>query len=217
MGNRRKNITPAIVIDLDGTLVSVNTFHHFMLFVAKIAARKLQIFSLLRIFLAVASRALRIVHHSTMKHAVMKIAAKLLSESQVHYFASKITKHTNKAVENIITDAHRRGAVVILASAAPALYASHIAVITGCDHCIATEMPNRFRINECRGPVKLARVTDFLSANNMALRAVVTDHHDDLPLIQASIGLGAKTILVSPHKATINALRNAGISCYSTL
>ena len=35
MGNRRENMTPAIVIDLDETLVTVNTFHHFMKFTAK--------------------------------------------------------------------------------------------------------------------------------------------------------------------------------------
>ncbi len=217
MGNRREKMTPAIVIDLDETLVTVNTFHHFMKFTAKIVAKRLHFIALLRIGIAATLRVLRYFPHSAMKHTVMNIAAHNVSESQLHNFAAKITTYTNPKVAQIIEDAHRRGAQVILASAAPALYAKHIAAISGCNHCIATEMPQRMKLTECRGERKKSRVEEYLDTEKLTLEAVITDHSDDIPLIKACINRGGKVILVSPGATTISKLNQEGILSYTII
>lgn len=217
MGNRLENMTPAIVIDLDETLVTVNTFHHFMKFTAKIVAKRLHFIALLRIGIAATLRVLRYFPHSAMKHTVMNIAAHNVTDVQLHNFAATITTYTNPKVAQIIEDAHRRGAQAILASAAPALYASHIASLSGCNHCIATEMPQRMKLQECRGEQKCTQVCAFLDKNNLALEAVITDHSDDIPLIRECLNRGGKAILVSPDKETTDKLNQQGIASYTTI
>ena len=217
MGNRRENMTPAIVIDLDETLVTVNTFHHFIKFTAKKVAKRLHFIALLRIGIAATLRLLRYFPHSAMKHTVMNIDAHTLSEAQLHDFAATIATYTNPKVAQIIDDAHRRGVKVILASAAPALYATHIAEISGCNHCIATEMPQRMKLTECRGERKKSRVEEYLDTEKLTLEAVITDHSDDIPLIKACLNRGGKVTLVSPDKKTTDKLKQQGIYSYTTI
>lgn len=217
MGNRLENMTPAIVVDLDETLVTVNTFHHFIKFTAKAAAQKMKLMALLRLTIAAATRALRIFPHSTLKHTVMNIAAHTLSDAQLLEFASQITAFTNEKVANIISDAHSRGVKVILASAAPALYAAHIAAISGCNHCIATEMPQRMKLTECRGERKKSRVEEYLDTEKLTLEAVITDHSDDIPLIRECINRSGKVFLVSPDLTTISKLKQERITSYTII
>ena len=217
MGYRRENMTPAIVIDLDETLVTVNTFHHFMKFTAFSVAKRLHLFALLRIGVAAMLRAVRVSPHSAMKHTVMKIATLYLSKAQLLHFAVTISSFSNPTVALLINDAHCRHAKVILASAAPALYASIIASLSGCDHCIATEMPKQMKLLECRNEQKRSRVCAYLDNENLALEAVVTDHYDDIPLIKECLLRGGKAILVAPDKRTTDKLKQQGITSYSII
>ena len=56
MGNRCENINSAIVVDLDKTLVKVNTFRHFIVMAVKASIVRLHFAPLLLIVAAIGCR-----------------------------------------------------------------------------------------------------------------------------------------------------------------
>jgi phosphoserine phosphatase len=89
-------------------------------------------------------------------------------------------------VLNLIEDARQRGDWVILATAAPAVYARPLAETLGFDTCLATSAGANEPGEELLGEKKAEAVRKLLADRNLqrAHLVVVSDHLDDLPLFR---------------------------------
>ena len=218
MGNRCENINSAIVVDLDKTLVKVNTFRHFIVMAVKASIVRLHFAPLLLIVAAIGCRLLRIYSHSDMKRQILSATAGFVTELDLAHFAAKMAVSANTEVLKIISQAHENREKVILATAAPEIYAQKIAMLTGCDTCIATALPSQCTDwNECAREHKLVAVKAYTDSCNLHISGLITDHFDDIPLMAECSPKGGAIFLVSPGKRTLEQIAEAGITSYSII
>ena len=218
MGNRCENINSAIVVDLDKTLVKVNTFRHFIVMAVKASIVRLHFAPLLLIVAAIGCRLLRIYSHSDMKRQILSATAGFVTELDLAHFAAKMAVSANTEVLKIISQAHENREKVILATAAPEIYAHKIAMLTGCDTCIATALPSQYTDwNECAREHKLVAVKAYTDSCNLHISSLITDHFDDIPLMAECSAQGGAIFLVSPGKRTLEQIAEAGITSYSII
>lgn len=183
-----------VVVDLDGTLFPGNTLREYTLYALRHSPNRLEI------AFWVALRRAKLVSHRRMKWHILKASADL----DCREFVESVYKNLSQPVQKLL--ATFRGAEVVIATAAPERYSLPLAKKLGC-RCIATPDAERYsEYVENRGEVKLRRVLDL----NLPIRAVVTDHHDDLPLLKLE---GVERYLVSPSPETRKRVGEMGIEC----
>lgn len=178
-----------VVVDLDGTLIDGNTLHLYF----RAALRNSNVLEVVRMAGWLGLRALRIVSHKRMKFALLSIIkpSEKIRKTFVAYFQRLLRPN----VAELLARYRQQGAVILLATAAPDLYIPWI----WDEPFIATKTISNPLNTECRGFLKAQRVKDFMRDGDI-LEAVITDHYDDLPLLQ----LGANAnYLVSPAPRTL--------------
>lgn len=116
-------------------------------------------------------------------------------------FGAGIKKSVNNDVRRFLDRRRAAGDRILLASAAADFYIS--AIWDG--EYVATAMDDNAGRLECRGGEKLRRVCLWLEANGLKLNYVLTDHHDDAPLMQAN--KTGENILVKPSDKTLRFFR----------
>lgn len=180
-----------LVVDLDGTLYNINTFHFFLKHLVKHYVKHLKLIALFDIFCLFSLRGLKIISHSYLKYRVLKKLNK--STFDCNEFISQLEKHKCyiKELSNAMFD------LKILATAAPTYYAKEIAKRDGFDICLGTNFPegsyNSFIEN--KKEVKKQNVLKCLKENNVkSINLFITDHSDDAPLLK----IAKKNIIVSP-------------------
>lgn len=185
-----------LVIDLDGTLIDCNSFTEFVkhLFAQLPEAR-------LKIFGIVALRKLRLITHLEAKRRIVAIAQKYLQKVDIDKFIDKLSTHLRPSLLQRIETADR----VILATAAPEIYVIPLAQRLGIPDVAAT----RHNGAENRGQVKMRNVENAGVKFDLDT-VVITDHYDDLPLLQRNSA--GQNILVNPSSTTLMHLKMAGIS-----
>lgn len=185
-----------LVIDLDGTLIDCNSFTEFVkhLFAQLPEAR-------LKIFAIVALRKLRLITHLEAKRRIVAIAQKHLQKVDIDKFIEKLLTHIRPSLERRIQMADR----VILATAAPEIYVIPFAQALGIEEVTATPTNGA----ENRGTVKLRNV-EKAGVKFDRDTIVITDHYDDLPLLQRNAA--GQNILINPSSTTLMHLKMAGIS-----
>lgn len=209
MGNRRKTIIKGVVVDLDGTLLSTNSFKHYILFVCFKAFMLLQYNICFSIVINVIKRKIRLVSHQEMKRNILIISSQLYSSIDISSFINKLIRKTNTSVLRLINNYRKKGYYICLSTAAPNIYAETIAKYYQFNGCCATITPIfNHDWNENIGDYKLKTTLDLFNAHNIELSVVITDHQDDLPLLKKNNGTN---IVVSPNKKTIKILRSEGI------
>ncbi len=201
-----------LVVDLDGTLVNVNSFTEFVIYVAQDAVKRGKLDFLLKIIRIVGLRKLRCISHAAAKMTIMGYCSSFYKGDEVYsFFCSKLINQLRPSVLNLIDEYHKRGDKVVLATAAPAEYAKLLAMQCGLDFCIASEYMNKIspmQTYECVGEEKLQRVKELCLHENMRVAAVVSDHSDDLPLMR----FAPIAYLVSPSILTEKKLRDEGLT-----
>ncbi|ULC60524.1 haloacid dehalogenase-like hydrolase [Flaviramulus sp. BrNp1-15] len=193
-----------LVVDLDGTLYTINTFHYFIKFLIIDCFSNLKIGLLFKLCIALASRIF--TSHSKMKHNVLKL---LNNRSDINYecFVKSISskkRHISHLEENKF---HTK----VLATAAPSCYAKVIAQNEGFDVCIGTSFPSiKFNSSfENKSEVKKSNVLNYLKKQKTdQIDLFITDHIDDLPLMK----LAKKNIIVQPNNGFLLALKQNSIS-----
>lgn len=202
-------LTPAVVIDLDGTLVATNTFRNYILFASKLSLRQGRIDIAIGCTAPVVCRKLRLITHSCMKRLILRLTHRLMTDRHLETFASMVFSKVNTSVLEVCHEYHRKGYTLILATAAPSAYAVKIARLAGIAHCIATPPAETPGWMENKGIVKRDHVLQYLGDNDLSLSVVITDHRDDLPLLKANNrGLN---LLVAPNQKTLDAIRAEGL------
>jgi phosphoserine phosphatase len=181
-----------LVVDLDGTLFKINTFHHFIKYLVVFCIRNLQIILLLKLLAALCFRVLKISSHSKMKYDILKSIEDTYDLDFQKFVDSILLK---KRDISMLKDASFH--IKILATAAPSCYANIIAKSEKFDICLATDFPNIGYNNnfENKKEIKKNNVVNYLKTiGETEINTLVTDHIDDLPLMK----LAKRNLIVSP-------------------
>ena len=176
---------PIVFVDLDGTLVLRNSFH---LFLERLWSRG-SLGTRLRLCSAGAQRVLaRRGGRLLMKRKAMSIFEQLAPSRQqavLSDIAKALTAAVSPPVKQLMEEWRGRGATVVLATAAPRVYAEPFAVSMGCDGCLATPSASTEDWGELLGEAKARACLGWLASGGFTGPVVVvTDHEDDLPLMR---------------------------------
>lgn len=193
-----------LVVDLDGTLMSINTFHYFIKYILIYGLKRLKLIFVIHCCYILVLRGLKRISHAKMKYSILKLISKH-DTLDIGEFVKEISSKKNK-----IPVLNERFDIKILATAAPNIYADVIAKNEGFDVCISTKFPEKFsedfqNIKE----VKKNNVMSYLlDLQIKEIDVFVTDHIDDLPLMR----LSKKNIIVSPTLTLITQLKQNNIA-----
>ena len=195
-----------LIIDLDGTFVSVNTFHKWMKFLFLEELKKFHLVSVIKILTIIFLRLTKKITHAEMKFRILKLSEKNISKEQINTFVDTLDAYANQSILAKLQDLSAR---TVLATAAPLLYAEAIKEKYNFDDVIATEYTY---VEEWRENIKEEKRNSYLKLlQNKAIdpKKVIlyTDHHDDLPLMKIS----DFTYLVQPSKITIQLAEDTNI------
>lgn len=208
MGDRQLNsFCSAIIVDLDGTLLTRNSFKKYLKFAAWQSLRRLRIDIIPRVAAWIAVRKLRLITHSQLKQRLLRVTEPIMGHDELHKFANRLARYINPSVCRMCRQQRQAGKAVILATAAPASYASLIAQGVSLDGCIATPPSDTQDWRETVREEKRDQVLALLRRNKLSLHGIITDHHDDLPLMRVSENI----TLVSPDKKTLDAVNAEGL------
>ncbi|GAA3614238.1 hypothetical protein Q4Q39_02915 [Flavivirga amylovorans] len=193
----------ALVVDLDGTLYTINTFHYFIKYLIKFCVKHIKIILLVKLCAAIGSRLY--VSHDKMKYNILKL---LKNRNDINYGAFVNSISSKKRFIPHLQDTIFH--VKILATAAPSCYANIIAKNEGLV-CLGTDFPyTKFAQNFENSKInKKENVLKYLENQNIyEIDTFVTDHIDDLPIIK----IATNNIIINPHKELLNILKQNSIS-----
>ena len=198
----------ALAIDLDGTLLSTNTFRDYLSYCGSAALHNFQFDICFSILWWVVLRKLRLVSHSRMKQALLdRTAAFMTQKSRLDHFVEKEMTYLNVPVQRLMEPYRNRGHLLVLATAAPAFYAHAIAEFLNMDLCCGTLLPSEVVIGEWKenvGQHKVEALQRLLQVHKAELDVVITDHSDDLPLLNSNTT--GRNIVVGASPASIAAI-----------
>lgn len=183
-----------LVLDLDGTLSSKNTFREWLFF---LMTRGLP-FSFfgaglrVRLIATMLARVFRLIKHSEMKFQVLHIwadfqsAHRVESDNLAEEFAERVVSSLQKNTLAFLKLVHEKNLNVILATAAPEVYVRFLAGILGIELSISTPCILNKGWRETLGPRKRQLVTALLAKQGVNSFVLMTDHSDDEPLCEVS-------------------------------
>lgn len=195
-----------LVVDLDGTLYSINTFHYFIKYLVWFCVKNLDIVLLIKILVTIICRRFKFISHAKMKYAILKAIA---NKTGIDYqkFVKNISIH--KISIPLIKD--NSFDIKMLATAAPFCYANIISENENFDLCIATNFPSEKFNNtfENSKEVKKNNLMNHLSTVNIyEIDTLITDHIDDVSLME----LARKNLIVNPSNFLKTELKQRNIS-----
>lgn len=198
MEQRRK----IAVFDLDGTYYSGPSLRHYFMFAARTLMRRGWVGLALKILGRFAAwKFLHISSHIDMKYANCRDIEAALGPEDTACFVVGMKGKVHPGVAALRARLKHRGYITVLSTASPRSYCEPFALGEGFDFCMATETTSsRELYRENRGQAK----TERLKAIDGDLCVVVTDHHDDLPLLLANTE--GTNYLVAPSQATVDKL-----------
>lgn len=199
------------VIDLDGTLLEVNSFKEYVLFAVKETMKAFRLDLMAVTLFYVAARLLRLIPHATMKYRLLLLLDSFMSGERIARLVDILLQRLNVALYEEIKVWQRDGYFVCLATAAPECYAGAIAARLNLDACCATSSPMKvtWEWHENMGEHKLLAVQALFAEKEILLRRVVTDHGDDMPLLEAN--RAGDNILVAPSAQFQKTLEHHGV------
>ena len=197
------------VIDLDGTLLTINTFKSYILFVNKLACRKARLDIAVILAFWVGLRKCRLITHEKMKLHILKYSAHFMNRKRLNDFVDSILPFRNGKVYECALAYRKQGFFLCLSTAAPVSYASLIAERLSFDSVCATPMPSQVKDwRENVREIKRKNTLKQLGEHHLVLEILMTDHYDDIPLLKEE---KSKNIVVSPTACTLEKLEKENI------
>lgn len=184
-----------LIIDLDGTLIDCNSFTEFVkyLFLQLPEAR-------LIIMWIILLRKMRFISHSEAKRRIVALTRKYFHKLDLNSFIHKLSVHIRPSILQHI----KSGVRVILATAAPEIYAVPFGESIGISEVFATPDTGA----ENRGSIKVQNL-EKAGVRFSEETTIFTDHYDDLPLLKRNSA--GQNILIGPSSTTLMHLKMAGI------
>lgn len=184
-----KDMQQVVFCDLDGTLVLDNSFYVFLAAAWSLAGagRRLELAA------GIAPRMLGRVGggHAGLKRRVLSWYWRLevpLREAIIERTVNRLQRTFSQPVLSLLRNEGQKGARVVLATAAPDVYAGRIQSLIGADACIATPGQPGPGWGELLGDAKARACRRWLQDHQLSDGptevTVVTDHPDDLPLLR---------------------------------
>lgn len=208
----------ALAIDLDGTLLQSNTFRDYLSFCGGAALRRGRLDLCMAIAWWVTLRKLRLVSHSRMKNALLRRTAPFMQRrDRLDCFVEAELTKVDTEVQRLMETYRNRGYLLVMATAAPSLYAVTLAEMLHLDACVSTPLPQEVVLgqwHECVGQHKVERLLRLLRTHQAQLDVVITDHHDDLALLQQPEV--SRRIVVNPSPLTLRRLDGLDVEVLRT-
>lgn len=208
----------ALAIDLDGTLIATNSFQDYLSYCGHSALYCLRLDIALSILFWVALRKVRLIRHSTMKRRLLNRTASFMQQKdRLDQFIERELISINAKALQLMEQYRNRGYLLILTTAAPGLYAHPIAENLHIDLCCATQLPSEVVIGQWRenvGEQKVDSLRRMLQIQKAELDVVITDHYDDLPLLNSNEG---DNFVVAPSSKTVQMLKKNCTKPYQIL
>ena len=193
-----------IVIDLDGTLLNVNTFHKWIIFLFKKSLVYNPIHSIGIIYYSLL-RIVKIITHTQLKFNILKISENSYYASYIDIFVEKLNIYLN---EDVIKFIQKENITSILATAAPELYAHSIAKKYMFTYCLATLKTSELNWYENIKEKKKKSLEDLLTEiGETDINIVLSDHYDDIPIMK----MANKVYLVNGSLSTKQKLEDKKI------
>lgn len=186
-----------VVVDLDGSLVSVNSFRLWLLFSFVFLFFSFRWFSLWDFMKTVVNRLLRRIDRVEMKKNILK-STEQFPEFFVIGFVKVLLMFINKSVLIEMRKYDGGQYDLNLCTAAPFFYADKIAKKLGFSQVFST--PSVF-VSKWKENIKSEKVLalEAFYGEGFTIECVITDHHDDLPLLLKA----NRKVLVSPSDVTL--------------
>lgn len=201
----------AVIVDLDGTLLKVNTFEKYVYFSLKETLMSLKIYIVIEILFFLVIRKLRFISHTKLKYHILLKTNVFYDKFLLFKFVDSLLEDRNNQVIEKIHTFKKDNYFICLSTAAPFNYASIIANYFKMDACLATPVPismgqkewqENIRNNKCNNTLS------FLNNNNLTFSVFFTDHYDDIDLLKIR---KEKNFLVNPNKKTVDEVESNGI------
>lgn len=199
----------AVVVDLDGTLVRINTFKVYIEYVCKVALKNGRIDICAQLIWNVLLRKFRWIAHEVMKYHILRATDRLMTRKRLESLVDRLLLSINSDVVNLCYKYREEGYFILLSTAAPENYASILSKRLFLDGVCATAIPNkRMKWKENVRNVKCKNTINYLKDKDLSLDILITDHYDDIPLLNIH---KERNILMKPNKKTIERINNNGI------
>jgi phosphoserine phosphatase len=182
-----------LIVDLDGTVLSVNSFHRWYLFLA--CARFPHLAPAARAEVAWASvmalvwRKLGRIDHARFKWRMQRLWQRAVRDDagvSVRCLVDDLLRYVRPEMKETLAAIAAGDVDAVLATAAAGDYAYALGQALGFTHVLATPAMRGQHDPENIGEAKRNAVLSFLAAQGWEdrPRILVTDHRDDLPLIR---------------------------------
>lgn len=176
---------PWVVCDLDGTLLSVNSFTKFTAWLGFRYPRLL-----VPLAWVVLRRKLRLISHAEAKREIVAMAAKCVDREKLGVWIRRLLElYINTEVQEILRNRSEDGCCLLLATAAPELYAVALGREAGFDAVLATPAPGP----ENRREEKRDRIAQFMRERGGRPVLFISDHDDDMPTARWVESRGGRT------------------------
>jgi len=203
----------AVVVDFDGTFVKVNSFELFIKYLLFFSFLHVQFRLFTFLSFEILKRKLRLESHGEMKMHILWHLKNNETYNVLPAFLTRLSSYINKNVLAIVEERKQKGCVIILSSAAPEYYLKPFVrqYANLFDFVLSTPVPNSdkdslWSENICN--TKFKRTISFLQNHNFSFSIFLTDHYDDIPLLEIQ---KSKNILVNPSKYTLEKVKEKNI------
>ena len=197
----------AVIVDFDGTFVSINSFEFFYKELAICALKEKNIYLFAFLFKQILLRKLRIIKHCELKKRTLHYFFENKLDAFVPTFVNKLHSYVNERVLSVCKDYKQNGYAVHLCTAAPELYVKPFfdSFEVKFDDVICTPNPHEdYDWKENLLDRKKETTMELLSQRDELLSVLITDHHNDLPLLSVS---KEKNLLINPSAKTVSILK----------
>jgi len=194
------------IIDLDGTFVSVNTFHMWMKFLFTQTVKKFQFITSMKILTIIALRYTKRINHATMKYKILQISENIITQKQIQHFIKSLQPYVHPKLLSMV---QAPDTLTVLATAAPLLYAQSIKEMYGFDFVLATPYTTDTPWQENIRTHKAKNLQTLFTQQHLDAQqaTLYTDHYDDIPLMK----LVLETCLVNASETTKQKVKDAHI------
>ncbi len=194
-----------VVVDLDGTLISVNSYPRWVAYIFKQTALDGEFTLSLQVLKLLLWRKMGGITHQMFKKQMMMLQYK--SEYDIK-FARELMNQVRLNVVNALKALDKP--FLVLSTAAPVNYSSYFQQVAGLKFdAVLSSRVEKGKLIENHGEGKVDNFLDKFGDSGCDI--FFTDHHEDLPMMH----LAKKVFLVSPTHKTRKLVRESGIEFWS--